>query len=76
MYGEMELIGPDCETQKPGWTRNSSARTRISSATSSYIPSSWRNAIRTGGDLNGRSQGRARFVNNTIMFAEAARRMQ
>src|SRR3546814_8209284 len=31
----------------------------------------WRNAVRIGGDLNGRSQGRVRMVNNTVLFTNS-----
>lgn len=68
VYGEMELIGPDCETQKPGWTAN--LRREDADVVGNVIvhTAAWRNAIRMGGDLNGRSQGRVRLVNNTILF--------
>lgn len=67
-YQELELIGPDCETQQSGWTPN--LRREDVDLVGNVIvhTSSWRNAIRTGGDLNGRSQGRLRMVNNTIVF--------
>jgi len=67
-YQELELIGPDCETQQPGWTPN--LRREDVDLVGNVIvhSSSWRNAIRAGGDLNGRSQGRLRMVNNTIVF--------
>ncbi|MGJ4804087.1 hypothetical protein [Luteimonas sp. SDU82] len=67
-YQELELIGPDCETQQSGWTPN--LRREDVDLVGNVIvhSSSWRNAIRTGGDLNGRSQGRLRMVNNTILF--------
>ncbi|NLA67474.1 MAG: hypothetical protein GX856_04385 [Gammaproteobacteria bacterium] len=71
VYGEMELIGPDCETQKPGWTAN--LRREDADVVGNVIVhnATWRNAIRMGGDLNGRSQGRVRLVNNTIIFANS-----
>lgn len=71
VYGEMELIGPDCETQKPGWTAD--LRREDADVVGNVIVhnATWRNAIRMGGDLNGRSQGRVRLVNNTIIFANA-----
>ncbi len=67
-YGEMELIGPDCDTQKPGWTTN--LRREDADVVGNVIvhTNSWRNAVRIGGDLDGRSQGRVRMVNNTIVF--------
>lgn len=70
-YQELELIGPDCETQQSGWTPN--LRREDVDLVGNVIvhTSSWRNAIRTGGDLNGRNQGRLRMVNNTIIFNRA-----
>jgi hypothetical protein len=67
----MELIGPDCETQKPGWTAE--LRREDADVVGNVIvhTAAWRNAIRMGGDLNGRSQGRVRLVNNTILFANS-----
>ena len=71
VYGEMELIGPDCETQKSGWTAD--LRREDADVVGNVIihNATWRNAIRMGGDLNGRSQGRVRLVNNTILFANS-----
>ncbi|WP_368564445.1 right-handed parallel beta-helix repeat-containing protein [Pseudoxanthomonas sp. UTMC 1351] len=68
VYGEMELIGPDCDTQKAGWTTN--LRREDADVVGNVIvhTNSWRNAVRAGGDLDGRSQGRVRMVNNTIVF--------
>ena len=70
-YQELELIGPDCETQQSGWTAD--LRREDVDLVGNVIvhTSSWRNAIRTGGDLNGRNQGRLRMVNNTIIFNRA-----
>ncbi len=67
-YQELELIGPDCETQQSGWSPN--LRREDVDVVGNVIihGSSWRNAIRAGGDLNGRNQGRLRLVNNTILF--------
>lgn len=68
VYGEMELIGPDCDTQKAGWTTN--LRREDADVVGNVIvhTNTWRNAVRAGGDLDGRSQGRVRMVNNTIVF--------
>ena len=67
-YQELELIGPDCETQQPGWSADL-RREDVDLVGNVIIHTSdWRNAIRTGGDLNGRNQGRLRMVNNTIVF--------
>ncbi|MGY1409885.1 MULTISPECIES: NosD domain-containing protein [unclassified Luteimonas] len=67
-YQELELIGPDCETQQSGWSPD--LRREDVDVVGNVIvhSSSWRNAIRAGGDLNGRSQGRLRMVNNTLVF--------
>jgi len=70
-YQELELIGPDCETQQPGWSANL-RREDVDVVGNVIVHSAgWRNAIRAGGDLNGRSQGRLRMVNNTIIFNRA-----
>ena len=72
VYGEIELIGPDCETQVAGWTPDLKREDAdVVGNVIVHTNGSWRNAIRIGGDLNGRSQGRARLVNNTIIFANA-----
>src|SRR3546814_2598445 len=68
-YGEVELIGPDCETQQPGWSAD--PRREDADLVGNVIVHNnpgWRNAVRIGGDLNGRSQGRARMVNNPVLF--------
>lgn len=67
-YQELELIGPDCETQQPGWSPG--LRREDVDLVGNVIvhTSDWPNAIRAGGDLNGRNQGRLRMVNNTILF--------
>lgn len=71
VYGEMELIGPDCETQQPEWTADLKREDADVVGNVIVHRSSWRNAIRAGGDLNGRSQGRVRLVNNTIVFEQS-----
>src|SRR3546814_2784041 len=60
-YQELELIGPDCETQKPGWSPG--LRREDVDVVGNVIvhTSSWPHAIRAGGDLNGRSDGRLRM---------------
>lgn len=67
-YQELELIGPDCQTQQSGWSPD--LRREDADLVGNVIvhSNSWRHAIRAGGDLNGRSQGRVRMVNNTIIF--------
>ncbi len=66
---EVEFIGPDCEAQKPGWTANLRREDTDFVGNVVVHTSGWRNAIRMGGDLVGRSQGRVRLVNNTVIFA-------
>ena len=70
-YQELELIGPDCQTQQGGWTPD--LRREDVDVVGNVIVhgGSWRNAIRAGGDLNGRNQGRLRLVNNTIVFTRS-----
>jgi len=71
MYGAIELIGPDCDTQKAGWTTNLKREDADVVGNVIVATNTWRNAIRAGGDLDGRSQGRVRLVNNTIVFDRA-----
>ncbi len=70
-YQALELIGPDCYTQQSGWTPT--LRREDADIVGNVIvqSGSWANAIRIGGDLNGRSQGRVRLVNNTILFTRS-----
>jgi hypothetical protein len=70
-YQALELIGPDCETQRPQWTADLKREDADVVGNVIVHTSSWRNAVRIGGDLNGRSQGRVRMVNNTIVFDRA-----
>ena len=65
---EIDFMGPDCEAQKPGWTANLRREDADFVGNVVVHTSNWRNAIRMGGDLSGRSQGRVRLVNNTIIF--------
>ena len=64
----VEFIGPDCQAQKPGWSAG--LRREDADFVGNVIvhTSAWRNAIRLGGDLVGRSQGRVRLVGNSIVF--------
>ncbi len=70
VYQALELIGPDCEAwdgSPPNITTNSDVVGNVLIHTSS-----WNNVIRAGGDLNGRSRGLLRLVNNTILIDRAA----
>lgn len=69
VYQEIELIGPDCETQAAGWTRTTKREdAELLNNVIVHTSTSWPNAIRIGGDLNGSSDGRVRMVGNTILF--------
>lgn len=69
VYQEIELIGPDCETQASGWTRATKREdAELLNNVIVHTSTTWPNAIRLGGDLNGASDGRVRMVGNTIVF--------
>ncbi len=69
VYQEIELIGPDCETQAGGWTRATKREdAELVGNVIVHTSTTWPNAIRMGGDLNGASDGRVRMVGNTIVF--------
>lgn len=68
-FQEIELIGPDCETQAAGWTRTLRREdAELLNNVIVHTSASWPHAIRMGGDLNGASDGRVRMVGNTIVF--------
>ena len=71
-YQALELIGPDCETQQAGWSADLVREDADVVGNVIVHTGSWPNVIRAGGDLNGRSQGRVRLVNNTILVDRAA----
>jgi hypothetical protein len=69
VYQEIELIGPDCETQAAGWTRATRREdAELLNNVIVHTSTSWPHAIRIGGDLNGSSDGRVRMVGNTVLF--------
>jgi hypothetical protein len=69
VYQEIELIGPDCETQASGWTRATRREdAELLNNVIVHTSTTWPHAIRLGGDLNGASDGRVRMVGNTIVF--------
>lgn len=70
-YQAIELIGPDCYEQQQGWNVNLKREDADVVGNVIIQSGNWPNAIRMGGDLNGRSQGRVRLVNNTILFTRA-----
>jgi hypothetical protein len=68
-YQEIELIGPDCQTQASGWTRATKREdAELLNNVIVHTSTLWPHAIRLGGDLNGASDGRVRMVGNTIVF--------
>lgn len=68
-FQEIELIGPDCETQAAGWTRATRREdAELLNNVIIHTSASWPHAIRIGGDLNGASDGRVRMVGNTLLF--------
>ena len=70
-YQALELIGPDCYEQQEGWSAGLKREDAHVVGNVIIQSGNWPNAIRMGGDLNGRSQGRVRLVNNTILFTRA-----
>src|SRR3546814_20263022 len=68
-YGEVELIGHDCETQQPGWSADL-RREDADLVGNVIVPNNpgWRHAVRTGGQLNGPNQGPGALGNNTVLF--------
>ncbi len=71
-YQALELIGPDCETQQAGWSADLVREDADVVGNVFVHAGGWNNVIRVGGDLNGRSQGRVRLVNNTFLIDRAA----
>lgn len=67
-YQEIELIGPDCETQDNDWTPGLKAENSDVVGNVIVHTGDWANAVRIGGDLNGRNMGHVRMANNTILF--------
>jgi hypothetical protein len=68
-YHELELIGPDEETQQAGWTRDLVREDQdVVGNVLVHSNAAFGAVIRIGGDGSGVSKGRARFVNNTILL--------
>jgi hypothetical protein len=68
-YHELELIGPDEETQQDGWTRDLVREDQdVVGNVLVHSNPAFGAVIRIGGDGSGVSKGRARFVNNTILL--------
>lgn len=69
-YHELELIGPDENTQQPGWTRDLVREdSDVVGNVIVHTNTAFGSVIRVGGDGTGQSKGRTRFVNNTIILA-------
>jgi hypothetical protein len=67
-YHELELIGPDEETQQPGWSVDLVREDQdVVGNVIVHSNPAFDSVIRVGGDGSGQSKGRARFVNNTIL---------
>ncbi|MEO8671918.1 MAG: hypothetical protein ABI411_11425 [Tahibacter sp.] len=70
VYHELELIGPDENTQQNGWTRDLVREDAdVIGNVIIHTNQAFGSVIRVGGDGTGQSKGRARFVNNTILVA-------
>lgn len=68
-YHELELIGPDEDTQDPAWTRDLVREDAdVVGNVIVHTNTAFGAVIRAGGDGSGRSKGRVRFVNNTIVL--------
>lgn len=69
-YHELELIGPDEETQAPGWTRDLVREdSDVVGNVIIHTNPDFGSVVRAGGDGSGQSKGRVRFVNNTFILA-------
>jgi len=66
-YQEIELIGPDCAAWSNGTPPPIAGDSELLGNVIVH-KSSWSHAIRLGGDLNGRSRGLVRMVNNTVLI--------
>lgn len=70
VYHELELIGPDEETQQASWTRDLIREDQdVVGNVIVHTNPAFGAVIRIGGDGSGVSKGRARFVNNTILLS-------
>lgn len=67
-YHELELIGPDEETQQDGWSVDLVREDQdVVGNVIVHSNPAFGAVIRVGGDGSGQSKGRVRFVNNTIL---------
>jgi hypothetical protein len=68
-YHELELIGPDEDTQQDGWSVDLVREDQdVVGNVIVHSNPAFSAVIRVGGDGSGQSKGRARFVNNTILI--------
>ncbi len=67
-YHELELIGPDADTQQPGWSEDLVREDQdVVGNVIVHSNAAFGSVIRVGGDGSGQSKGRVRFANNTIL---------
>lgn len=76
-YFELDLIGPDCVEQdlyNPEWTPGMATEHAdvVGNVIVHTANASGSNAIRAGGDPNGRNMGHVRLVNNTVLLDGSA----
>ncbi len=70
VYHELELIGPDENTQSQGWTRDLVREDAdVVGNVIIHTNPAFGSVIRVGGDGSGQSKGRTRFVNNTFVLS-------
>jgi hypothetical protein len=66
-YHELELIGPDPDGVSSGWTENLAREDSDVVGNVIVHTSSFGSIMRFGGDATGQTNGRYRFVNNTLV---------
>jgi len=72
-YHELELIGPDEDTQQGGWSVDLVREDQdVVGNVIVHTNPGFGAVIRVGGDGSGQSRGRVRFVNNTILVTSGA----
>ena len=71
LYHELELIGPDPAGAPAGWSEDL-AREDSDIVGNVLLKRNTFNVVRIGGDGTGQSNGRYRFVNNTILAGTSA----
>lgn len=72
-YHELELIGPDADTQQPGWDEDLVREDQdVVGNVIVHSNPAFGSVIRVGGDGSGQSKGRVRFLNNTILVTSGS----